>query len=83
MGLLDDPNVRANLALSAGLLGGGNMAAFGSLLMVTTLRPDPTAMIFWFGGIAALGVFTAIPIKRQLINQVDQPLRMAAPALRG
>ena len=48
--------------------GGGNMAAFGALLMVTTLRPNPTAMIFWFGAIAALGVFTAIPIKRQLIN---------------
>lgn len=29
MGLLDDPNVRANLALSAGLLGGGN---FGQAL---------------------------------------------------
>lgn len=50
------------------MTGGGNMAAFGALMMVTTLRPDPTAMIFWFGAIAALGVFTAIPIKRQLVN---------------
>ena len=51
------------------MTGGGNMAAFGALLMVTTVRPDPVPMIFWFGAIAALGVFTAIPIKRQLINQ--------------
>ncbi len=63
-------NALITVSSGAGFMtGGGNMAAFGALLMVTTLRPDPTAMIFWFGAIAALGVFTAIPIKRQLINQ--------------
>ena len=51
------------------MTGGGNMAAFGALLMVTTVRPDALPMIAWFGVIAALGVFVAIPIKRQLINQ--------------
>jgi len=63
-------NALITVSSGAGFMtGGGNMAAFGALLMVTTLRPDPTAMIFWFGAIAALGVFTAIPIKRQLVNQ--------------
>jgi uncharacterized oligopeptide transporter (OPT) family protein len=50
------------------MTGGGNMAAFGALLMITTVRPDTLPMIAWFGLIAALGVFAAIPIKRQLIN---------------
>jgi len=63
-------NALITVSSGAGYMtGGGNMAAFGALLMVTTLRPDPVPMIFWFGAIAALGVFTAIPIKRQLINK--------------
>jgi uncharacterized oligopeptide transporter (OPT) family protein len=63
-------NALVTVSSGAGYMtGGGNMAAFGALLMVTTLRPNPTPMIFWFGAIAALGVFTAIPIKRQLVNQ--------------
>jgi uncharacterized oligopeptide transporter (OPT) family protein len=63
-------NALITVSSGAGFMtGGGNMAAFGALLMVTTVRPDAVPMIFWFGAIAALGVFTAIPIKRQLINQ--------------
>ena len=63
-------NALSTVASGAGYMtGGGNMAAFGALLMITTVRPDATAMIAWFGVIAALGVFAAIPIKRQLINQ--------------
>jgi OPT family oligopeptide transporter len=63
-------NALITVSSGAGYMtGGGNMAAYGALLMVTTLRPDPVPMIFWFGAIAALGVFTAIPIKRQLINK--------------
>src|SRR5688572_29459232 len=63
-------NALTTVASGAGYMtGGGNMAAFGALLMVTTLRPDPWPMVAWFGAIAALGVFTAIPIKRQLINK--------------
>jgi uncharacterized oligopeptide transporter (OPT) family protein len=63
-------NVLTTVASGAGYMtGGGNMAAFGALLMVTHLRPDLAAMILWFAAIAALGVFAAIPIKRQLINQ--------------
>jgi uncharacterized oligopeptide transporter (OPT) family protein len=63
-------NALTTVASGAGYMtGGGNMAAFGALLMVTTVRPDPVPMVLWFGLIAALGVFTAIPIKRQLINR--------------
>jgi OPT family oligopeptide transporter len=63
-------NALTTVASGAGFMtGGGNMAAFGALMMVTTLRPPTIPMIAWFGAIAALGVFTAIPIKRQLINQ--------------
>ncbi len=62
-------NALITVSSGAGFMtGGGNMAAFGALLMVTSVRPHPIPMILWFGAIAALGVFTAIPIKRQLIN---------------
>ena len=63
-------NALTTVASGAGYMtGGGNMAAFGALLMVTAVRPDPWMMVAWFGVIAALGVFAAIPIKRQLINR--------------
>ncbi|MBI2510651.1 MAG: OPT/YSL family transporter [Opitutae bacterium] len=69
LGVLEN-NALTTVASGAGYMtGGGNMAAFGALLMVTTVRPDPLSMIAWFALIAALGVFAAIPIKRQLINQ--------------
>ncbi len=63
-------NAMGSVASAAGYMtGGGNMAAFGALLMVTTARPSPLWMMLWFGVIAAMGVFAAIPIKRQLINK--------------
>ncbi len=63
-------NALTTVSSGAGYMtGGGNMAAFGALMMVTTVRPDWVPMIGWFAAIAALGVFTAIPIKRQLINR--------------
>jgi uncharacterized oligopeptide transporter (OPT) family protein len=63
-------NAMGSVASAAGYMtGGGNMAAFGALLMVTSARPSPYWMMLWFGIIAAMGVFAAIPIKRQLINQ--------------
>jgi len=69
LGTLEN-NALTTVASGAGYMtGGGNMAAFGALLMVTTVRPDTFSMIAWFALIAALGVFAAIPIKRQLINQ--------------
>jgi OPT family oligopeptide transporter len=63
-------NALTTVASGAGYMtGGGNMAAFGALLMVTTVRPDPLPLVAWFAVIAALGVFVAIPIKRQLIDR--------------
>src|SRR5512136_3173317 len=56
-------NALTTVSSGAGYMtGGGNMAAFGALMMVTTVRPDRLPMVAWFAVIAALGVFTAIPI---------------------
>ncbi|MGE0869879.1 MAG: OPT family oligopeptide transporter [Kofleriaceae bacterium] len=63
-------NALTTVASGAGYMtGGGNMAAFGALVMLTPVRPPQIPMILWFAVIAALGVFAAIPIKRQLINK--------------
>jgi OPT family oligopeptide transporter len=71
LGALEN-NALTTVASGAGYMtGGGNMAAYGALLMVTTVRPSPLPMIAWFGVIAALGVFAAIPIKRQLIDEEE------------
>jgi OPT family oligopeptide transporter len=68
-GVLEN-NALTTVASGAGYMtGGGNMAAFGALLMLTPVRPDAIPTIAWFAVIAALGVFAAIPIKRQLINR--------------
>ena len=62
-------NAMGSVASAAGFMtGGGNMAAVPALLLLTGIRPDPWSMFFWFAVISLLGVFTAIPIKRQLIN---------------
>jgi uncharacterized oligopeptide transporter (OPT) family protein len=62
-------NAMGSVASAAGYMtGGGNMAAVPALLVLTGFRPDAWAMVGWFAVIAALGVFAAIPIKRQLIN---------------
>lgn len=63
-------NAMCSVASAAGYMtGGGNMAAYGALLMITATRPEPLWMMIWFGVIATMGVFAAIPIKRQLINR--------------
>jgi OPT family oligopeptide transporter len=73
LGMLEN-NALTTVASGAGYMtGGGNMAAFGALLMVTTVRPEAVPMIAWFAVIAALGVFAAIPIKRQLVNKEALP----------
>jgi len=62
-------NAMASVASSAGYMtGGGNMAAAGALLMLTGARPEGWWLVLWFAAIAALGVFVAVPIKRQLVN---------------
>ncbi len=69
LGILEN-NALTTVASGAGYMtGGGNMAAFGALLMITSVRPPQVPMVLWFAVIAALGVFAAIPIKRQLINK--------------
>jgi uncharacterized oligopeptide transporter (OPT) family protein len=69
LGALEN-NALTTVSSGAGYMtGGGDMAAFGALLTVTTVRPETLPMVAWFGVIAALGVFAAIPIKRQLINK--------------
>ncbi len=73
LGILEN-NALTTVASGAGFMtGGGNMAAFGALLMVTNDRPPSIPIILWFAVIAALGVFAAIPIKRQLIDEEKLP----------
>lgn len=68
-GLLEN-NMTGTVASAAGYMtGGGNMAALPALVMLTGVRPDAGLMVFWFAAIGLLGVFAAIPIKRQLINE--------------
>ncbi len=81
-------NALTTVASGAGYMtGGGNMAAWGALVMAivasasqggpeaaaagagTIALPATLPMILWFALVAALGVFCAIPIKRQLINR--------------
>jgi uncharacterized oligopeptide transporter (OPT) family protein len=70
-------NAMGSVASAAGYMtGGGNMAAIPALLMLTDTRPNPWAMFIWFAVIAAMGVFAAIPIKRQLINVEQLPFPM-------
>lgn len=69
LGVLEN-NALTTVASGAGYMtGGGNAAAFGAIVMITTVQPSKVGLIAWFGLIAALGVFVAIPIKRQLINR--------------
>ncbi len=69
LGVLEN-NAMTTVASGAGYMtGGGNMAAFGALLMIPGMTYEPWAMVIWFGVIAAMGVFVAIPIKRALINR--------------
>lgn len=73
LGMLEN-NAMTTVASGAGYItAGGNAAALGALLMVTTVRPSQIGMIAWFATISVLGVFAAIPLKRQLINRDALP----------
>ena len=80
-------NAVASIASSGGwMTGGGNMAALPALLILTGQRPAGLAMFAWFALIASLGVFVAIPLKRQFINKEKLPFPMSvatAEALRA
>lgn len=67
-------NAMSSVASAAGYMtGGGNMAAVAALLMLTGVLPSSWALMAWFAVVSALGVFAAIPIKRQLINIEQLP----------
>ncbi len=67
-------NAMGSVASAAGYMtGGGNMAAVPALMLLTGVRPPTVPLMLWFGTIAALGVFAAIPIKRQMINLEQLP----------
>jgi len=67
-------NAMSSVASAAGYMtGGGNMAAVPALLLLTGLLPSTGWLVAWFAVVAALGVFAAIPIKRQLINIEQLP----------
>lgn len=69
MGILEN-NAMGSVASAAGYMtGGGNMAALPALIILTGQRPGTLFLMAWFMGISALGVFAAIPIKRQLVNR--------------
>ncbi|WP_394828426.1 OPT family oligopeptide transporter [Pendulispora albinea] len=62
-------NAASSVASAAGYMtGGGNMAAVPALFVLTGIRPDTWSLVVWFAVIGALGVFVAIPLKRQLVN---------------
>ncbi|QRO00359.1 OPT/YSL family transporter [Archangium violaceum] len=67
-------NAVGSVASGAGYMtGGGNMAAVPALLMLTGALPSTGWLVAWFSVVSALGVFAAIPIKRQLINIEQLP----------
>ena len=71
---IHENNAMASVASAAGYMtGGGNMAAVPALLILTGALPSTAALIAWFAVISLLGVFAALPIKRQLINIEQLP----------
>lgn len=75
--VLENNAVGSVASAAAFMTGGGNMAALPALLLLTGARPSGAAMVAWFAVIAALGVFAAIPIKRQIINREQLPFPSA------
>jgi OPT family oligopeptide transporter len=79
-GMLEN-NAMQSVASAAGYMtGGGTVAAIPAWMMATG-RPMPAHVMFlWIAAIAMLGVFMAIPMKRQMINreQLKFPSGIAA-----
>lgn len=62
-------NAMQSVASSAGYMtGGGTAAAIPALMMVTGYQFKPLMMMLWIGTLAMLGIFVAIPLKRQMVN---------------
>lgn len=63
-------NAMQSVASAAGYMtGGGTVAAIPAVMMATHSVMPAGQMFLWIAGIAMLGVFMAIPMKRQMINQ--------------
>jgi uncharacterized oligopeptide transporter (OPT) family protein len=68
-GMLEN-NAMQSVASAAGYMtGGGTAAAIPALMMANHTSLPSYQMFFWITTIAMLGVFMAIPMKRQMINQ--------------
>ena len=80
LGILENTAVASVATAAAFMTGGGNMAALPALLVLTGARPGGAAMFAWFAVIAAMGVFTAIPLKRQLIDVERLPFPSSVAA---
>jgi OPT family oligopeptide transporter len=79
-GVLEN-NAMQSVASAAGYMtGGGTVAAIPALMMLTGEPMPWTTMLPWVALIAALGVFVAIPMKRQMIDieQLRFPSGIAA-----
>lgn len=72
-GMLEN-NAMQSVASAAGYMtGGGTVAAIPALMIATHQNLPAHVMFFWITGIAVLGVFMAIPMKRQMINTEGLP----------
>lgn len=68
-GMLEN-NAMQSVASAAGYMtGGGTVAAIPALMLATHQVVSGWTIFFWITPIAMLGVFMAIPMKRQMINQ--------------
>lgn len=67
-------NCMASTASAAGYSTGGTIGtAFGALLLIQGMHTDWTILVPFTFLVAALGVFLAIPMKRQMINHEQLP----------
>lgn len=86
MSILEN-NCMQSTASAAGYSTGGTMvSAVSAYILVTGTRIDNTTLFLWTIFLAALGVFLAIPMKRQMVNieQLKFPSGIAAAeTLRG
>ncbi|MBL8604965.1 MAG: OPT/YSL family transporter [Myxococcales bacterium] len=68
-GMLEN-NAMQSVASAAGYMtGGGTAAAIPALMLATHMAPPWYVIFLWITSVAMMGVFMAIPMKRQMINQ--------------
>jgi OPT family oligopeptide transporter len=67
-GPLENNAMQSVASAAAYMTGGGTVAAIPALMMLTNYHFDRLSMMLWIGTLALLGVFVAIPLKRQMVN---------------